>query len=1074
MPKTKIPVYFFKKEENSTIKRQYVTPLELYKLSHHEESADNKQLLQCLIEIDNIGKTHFIETSLEEIKKLYKLHVSSSQQISQSESKEPEIIILENEETNTINSEGEKTYTIQPINYNDLLNDNSKTLYRCIDIYGNIVEVFIPNDKINDKKYWIAQARQYKLLCDFDYLPFHYSSKNKKLEEVAEEMAEKICRKTTAYCFYDTEMEGEYYKCHGIKFPVEEKEEKGKDLQTIKSQPLKLFTNDFPKVKIYYKEEIEDELKSNYFFHETSFKICDTEIDLTPSKEEMGRSRSSPEYGVARGYLPNEKNPETEVIALIDSNKIKNYSVATDKEFVARITINRKTSDGNYGKVTKVELGIKNKESEQKYEAAEARKLLLVNCARKDKDLAKTTEESFLDLVLSNLDYYEKEDCSVRLPDCCKIESENYSKEKLKEEIELCTKNFSSGCNIIIPTTTESHMFVIVANKKDDKISFKIFDPSTALGLENKENIKQELGDYIYDNLEEEKNYILSPDTPIQNTLIKHNSIFSGTCTGISTEYINYIIDNKQDKNPQQLTEEEGEKIQISYAQNVIGNDLHHIVLGEQQIDTSSLYNHILLYNNGTLKLVKYSDYKNDLKKYKASDVVCAINGQEIIITSDKDKFNNDIPGITRDVFEDEELDYVEFPVYVDNKKLELSIFANGETLLYDELLKYSTLVDLTGFNTDLFLEAAPNNNLENSGNTQNDRILLYNNERLKLVKCSDYEKKLKNDKEYHVVCTTDGENFIIPSDQGKFNTNIPGIKKVTDDYKNSIYIPVNMNNEPFVLLINGNSGEAYLTSEKEGFQGNYRPVYLTGFDIDSLFNAIPNSIPENSSNKSSETVAKSEETKKEVQQVVEESPQTTTQAQNTLQEKTTIVENKPLTETRRVKQDEVVDKKEVKPEAVSVAVNGADKKPIQEEITVRNAPVETPKQYPIKTKFVNDELNIDLIKHKEEEQKKKEEEQKKKEEEQKKKEEEQKKKETRSIIPALQYVDKAQTNEKSEEESGTFNLLSDMLRNKEKDNKEKDNKEREPSSKKDNQDQGQGTVKDSGLIKRKSGQIHQ
>ena len=1048
MPKTKIPVYFYKKED--TIKCKYVTPVELYKISHREDSTDNEQFYLGFIGIDSMSEPHGIGINLEVIKDLYKQHISQSQQISQPDSEETNTINSDSEGIYTINLENEETNTINSDDYDVSLSDDSKTLYRCIDIYGNIVEVFIPNDKINDKKYWIEQAQQYKLLCDFYYSPFHYPSKDTKLEEVAEEIGKIIFQEVTAYCFYDTKKEDEYYKCYGIKFPLEEKEG---ILQTIKSQPLELFTNDFPKVKIYYKKEIEKQLKSNCFFHETSFKIGDTEIDLTPSKEEMYESKSSPEYGVARGYLPNEKNPETEVIALFDSNKIKNYSVATDKEFVAKIIIDRGTSDDNsYGKVTEVQFG-KNKKADRPYTAAEARKLLLVNCARKDKDLAKTTEESFLDLVLRNPEYYTSKTCSVRLPDYCKIESENYSKEKLKEEIELCTKNFSSGCNIIIPTTTKSHMFVIVANKKDDKISFKIFDPSTALGLENKENIKKDLGDYVCKHLDEK--YILSPDTPIQNTLAEHNPIFSGICTGVSMEYINYIIDNKQDKNPQQLTEEEGEKIQISYAQNVIGNDLHHIVLGEQQIDTSSLYNHILLYNNGTLKLVKYSDYKNDLKKYKASDVVCAINGQEIIITSDKDKFNNDIPGITRDVFEDEELDYVEFPVYVDNKKLELSIFANGETLLYDELLKYSTLVDLTGFNTDLFLEAAPNNNLENSGNTQNDRILLYNNERLKLVKCSDYEKKLKNNKEYHVVRTTDGENFIIPSDQGEFNTNIPGIKRVTNKDEDSVYIPVNMNNEKFELLITRN-GEIYLTSEKKDFPGIYRPVYLTGFDTDSLFNAIPNSIPENSSNKSSETVAKSEETKKEAQQVVEES-QTTTQAQNTLQEKTTTVETKAFPETRQVKQDEVVDKKEAKLEAVSVAVNNTDKKPIQEEITVRNAPVETPKEYPIETKFVDDELNIDLIKHKEEEQKKKEEEQK------RQKEEEQKKKETRSIIPALQDVNKVQTHKENKEESGTFNSLSDMLRN-----KEKDNKKQKSSSKKDNQDQGQGAVKDSGLIKRK------
>ena len=308
--------------------------------------------------------------------------------------------------------------------------------------------------------------------------------------------------------------------------------------------------------------------------------------------------------------------------------------------------------------------------------------------------------------------------------------------------------------------------------------------------------------------------------------------------------------------------------------------------------------------------------------------------------------------------------------MYVNNKRLKLSIFANGETYLYDKSLDYTTSVDLTGFNTDLFLKAASNNNLENSSNKSSETV----------TRSEDME-------------------LII-------------------DIR-----PEDMEQED-------------IEKECRGFEANK-------------------------------------------------------QAQNTLQEKTTTVETKPFQETRQVKQDEVVDKKEVKSEATPVKNTDTDKKPIKEEVTVRNAPVETPKQYLIKTELVDDELNIDLIKHKEEEQKKKEEEeqkkkeeeeqkkkeeeeQKKKEEEQKKKEgEEQKKKETRSIIPALQDVNKVQTHKENKEESGTFNLLSDMLRNKEKDNKEednkeKDNKEQDPSSKKDNQDQGQGTVKDSALIKRK------
>ena len=66
-----------------------------------------------------------------------------------------------------------------------------------------------------------------------------------------------------------------------------------------------------------------------------------------------------------------------------------------------------------------------------------------------------------------------------------------------------------------------------------------------------------------------------------------------------------------------------------------------------------------------------------------------------------------------------------------------------------------------------------------------------------------------------------------------------------------------------------------------------------------------------------------------------------------------------------------IVDKKEVKPEAVSVAVNDTDKKLIKEEVTVRNAPVETPKQYFIKTEFANGKLNMTLIEYKAEEHKK-------------------------------------------------------------------------------------------------------
>ena len=174
--------------------------------------------------------------------------------------------------------------------------------------------------------------------------------------------------------------------------------------------------------------------------------------------------------------------------------------------------------------------------------------------------------------------------------------------------------------------------------------------------------------------------------------------------------------------------------------------------------------------------------------------------------------------------------------------------------------------------------------------------ILLYNNETLKLVKCSDYKKNSKNYKGYHVVCTTDNKNFIIPSDKGKFNNDIPGIErgtiKIEEKKFNYITLPVRVNNKNFNLSIYGNKEIGVLSVIYTNSQQS-KPIWLTDFDTSLLFNTPSNSIPENSSNKSSETVAKSEETKKEVQQVVEES-QTTTQAKNTLQKKTTTVENKP------------------------------------------------------------------------------------------------------------------------------------------------------------------------------------
>ena len=698
-----IPIYFLTKDNK--IDWEYISHAELYKLYHWKESNDEK-FINDFKKRNQIEFTSHISYNLDKVKEKY-----------QEKNGREYTGLIQKMDYKHID-------TIKPDNYDDLISDTSNVLTYCIDIYGNIVEVFVPKYKMNDTNYWIKQAQQYKLICDSDYLPFRYSSKGEGLKKLKEKIVQTICRKTTAtYCFYDTEMEDGYYKCYGIKFPVEEKM-----LSTIKSQSSESFIDDFSKIKIYYKDEIKQQLEIGNFFHKTIFKIDDTEINLTPSKEEIKKLESLPKYKTALAYMPKRENPKKEIITLIDSNEAKKHSPTTNKNFVARITINKDKNSKDYGKVIRVDFGM-NKDTNKKYTPEEARKLLLVNCAREDKKLNKTIEASFLDLVLSNPEYYTSKDCPVRLPNCYEIRTRDDSTTKLEQELKLCTDNLSNGSNMIIPIANTFHMFVIVANKKDDKISFKIFDPSTALGLENEENIKQGLGDYIYEHLDEK--YILSPEKRIQNALTEHNLLFSPTCTGISTEYINYIIDNKQDKNPQQLTEEEGKKIQERYAKHVVKNGLHHVISGQPQTEQQAVK-------------------------------------QE---TKSQDK---------------------------------------------------------------------------------------------------------------------------------------PSVEKKTTTVKN-------------------------------------KPLQETTISTSTAIKKKdPNSKP----------------TK------IETKPQD----KPSVEENKTIIEEKP--QAQPVVKNEVVDKKEVKP-AVSVAVNNTDKKPIQEEITVRNAPVETPKQYFIKTEFANGKLNMTLIEYKAEEHKK-------------------------------------------------------------------------------------------------------
>ena len=158
-----------------------------------------------------------------------------------------------------------------------------------------------------------------------------------------------------------------------------------------------------------------------------------------------------------------------------------------------------------------------------------------------------------------------------------------------------------------------NHMCVVVATKKDNKVNFKIFDPSKALKLEDRERVKQIFGDYIYDNLDKE-NYILSPEKAIQDELTNKSQLFKGTCTGISTEYINYMIDTKQ--KAKKLTEQQGEVIQERYATDVTKNGLHHIVSGEQQIEQQAVKQETKPQDKPSVEKKKTAIEDNLVKKY--------------------------------------------------------------------------------------------------------------------------------------------------------------------------------------------------------------------------------------------------------------------------------------------------------------------------------------------------------------------------------------------------------------------------------------------------------------------------
>ena len=352
---------------------------------------------------------------------------------------------------------------------------------------------------------------------------------------------------------------------------------------------------DGSRAPIYVADSPEKQQETSIAKEKPEIKVGNTTINLTPSKEEIKKLESLPTYSVA-AIINKEKNQNgdeiKEVIALIPEGDKYGYgkrqSTINSKKYAVKVTIERDEKSENYGKVIEVEFGIKNEKTGEKYKPEEARKLLLANCAKTRKNLAKTDKESFLDLILTHPEYYTSKDCSVRLPQF----KNEATQEDIGKTIKSCTeKSLKDGSDIMMPIAiktpeSEYHMCVVVATKKDNKVNFKIFDPSKALQLENKERVEQIFGNYIYEHLDKD-NYILSPKKAIQDELTKKSQLFKGTCTGISTEYINYMIDTKQ--KAKKLTEQQSEVIQERYATDVTKNGLHHIISGQQQTEQQAV-----------------------------------------------------------------------------------------------------------------------------------------------------------------------------------------------------------------------------------------------------------------------------------------------------------------------------------------------------------------------------------------------------------------------------------------------------------------------------------------------------
>lgn len=94
-----------------------------------------------------------------------------------------------------------KTNIIPIVNKEDIT-ENSKILYHCLDVYGNIVDLYIPYTKINNRSYWQHLAQEYKIFCDRTYMPITYSCLEKSMKEI-KKLILNSAKNNSKYCFYN-------------------------------------------------------------------------------------------------------------------------------------------------------------------------------------------------------------------------------------------------------------------------------------------------------------------------------------------------------------------------------------------------------------------------------------------------------------------------------------------------------------------------------------------------------------------------------------------------------------------------------------------------------------------------------------------------------------------------------------------------------------------------------------------------------------------------------------------------------------------------------------------------------